>query len=80
MTSFMLKQKRVHMNGLDFCQCPKNFIFWPFQDFLGPLDPPGHFFKNHAPHDEPLLRLCVANGQMNKWTNERTERWMGKQS
>ena len=29
------------MNGLEFSQDTKNFIFWPFWDFLGHPDIPG---------------------------------------
>ena len=36
------------MNGLDFCQNPKNVALDHFLDFLGPPDQSGLFFKNWA--------------------------------
>ena len=35
--------KKVQMNGLDFCQNPKNLIFGPFLGLFGPSWPDGTF-------------------------------------
>ena len=45
----LLGPRKVHINGLNFSQKPKNPIFGAFWDFSGPPDTTELFFKNWAP-------------------------------
>ena len=43
-TQELLEYKKVHLNGLDLCQNPKNLIFWAIFGLFGPSWPIGIVF------------------------------------
>ena len=51
---FHFRQKKVHINGLDFCQNSKNLILGHFGPFLPKFGQMGFFRKNRAVTFDPL--------------------------
>ena len=60
-STFVFKEKKVHMNGLDFSQVPKDPSLGPFWGILGPPNLQSFFKKNWAlslPLIYDYLTLC----------------------